>query len=251
MSATKSNGAKSSSDNTSAIEARVNAVDWAKVYADLDAQGWSVVPKLMTDREAEQIAGLYHQEQSFRSHVIMARHGFGRGEYKYFSYPLPPLIQALRTATYPHLVPIANQWHERMHKEVRFPEDHAKFLGRCHKTGQVRPTPLLLEYAPDDYNCLHRDLYGEHVFPIQLVVLLDQPDEDFRGGEFVMTEQRPRMQTRAMVLPLNKGDAAFFAVNSRPMKGVRGDYQVKLNHGVSKLYSGKRHTVGVIFHDAT
>jgi hypothetical protein len=159
--------------------------------------------------------------------------------------------QALRTATYPHLVPIANQWHERMHKEVRFPEDHAKFLGRCHKAGQVRPTPLLLEYAPDDYNCLHRDLYGEHVFPIRLVVLLDQPDEDFRGGEFVMTEQRPRMQTRAMVLPLNKGDAAFFAVNSRPMKGVRGDYQVKLNHGVSKLYSGKRHTVGVIFHDAT
>jgi uncharacterized protein len=251
MSATKSNGAKSSPDNASAIEARVNAVDWTQVHADLDAQGWSVVAKLMTDREAEQIAGLYHQEQSFRSHVIMARHGFGRGEYKYFSYPLPSLIQALRTATYPHLVPIANQWHERMHKKVRFPEDHAKFLGRCHKAGQVRPTPLLLEYAPDDYNCLHRDLYGEHVFPIQLAVLLDQPHEDFKGGEFVMTEQRPRMQTRAMVLPLNKGDAAIFAVNSRPMKGVRGDYQVKLNHGVSKLYSGKRHTVGVIFHDAT
>jgi uncharacterized protein len=222
MPATQSSGAKSSPDYTPAIEARVDAVDWTKVYADLDTQGWSVVPKLMTGREAKQIAGLYHQEQGFRSHVIMARHGFGRGEYKYFSYPLPPLIQALRTAAYPHLVPIANQWHERMHKEARFPEDHTKFLVRCHKAGQVRPTPLLLEYAPEDYNCLHRDLYGEHAFPIQLVVLLDQPDEDFRGGEFVMTEQRPRMQTRAMVLPLNKGDAAIFAVNSRPMRGCAG-----------------------------
>jgi hypothetical protein len=180
----------------------------------------------------------------------MGRHGFGRGEYKYFSYPLPPLIQALRTAVYPHLAPIANQWHERMGKEVRFPHDHTAFLERCHQAGQIRPTPLLLEYAPEDYNCLHRDLYGEHVFPIQIAILLDQPGEDFEGGEFVMTEQRPRMQTRAMVLPLRKGDAAIFAVNSRPMKGVRGDYQVKLNHGVSKLYSGKRHTVGVIFHDA-
>lgn len=153
-------------------------------------------------------------------------------------------------ATYPHLVPIANQWHERMGKEVRFPHDHAAFLERCHQAGQIRPTPLLLAYALEDYNCLHRDLYGEHVFPIQIAILLDQPGEDFEGGEFVMTEQRPRMQTRAMVLPLRKGDAAVFAVNSRPMKGVRGDYQVKLSHGVSKLYSGKRHTVGVIFHDA-
>jgi uncharacterized protein len=153
-------------------------------------------------------------------------------------------------AAYPHLVPIANQWHARMGKEVRFPQDHAAFLERCHQAGQTRPTPLLLEYAPEDYNCLHRDLYGEHVFPVQIAILLDRPGEDFVGGEFVMTEQRPRMQTRAMVLPLKKGDAAIFAVNSRPMKGGRGDYQVKLNHGVSKLYSGKRHTIGVIFHDA-
>jgi hypothetical protein len=180
----------------------------------------------------------------------MARHGFGRGEYKYFSYPLPPLIQVLRTAAYPHLAPIANQWHERMGIDVRFPDNHAAFLERCHQAGQVLPTPLLLEYRPEDYNCLHRDLYGEHVFPMQIAILLDQPGEDFVGGEVVMTEQRPRMQTRAMVLPLKKGDGAIFAVNSRPMKGVRGDYQVKLNHGVSKLYSGKRHTVGVIFHDA-
>lgn len=232
------------------IDSRVDNIDWAKLRADLDVQGWAVAPHLLTHMEADSIAGLYNQQQGFRSQVIMSRHGFGRGEYKYFSYPLPPLIQALRTAAYPRLAPIANQWHERMRNEVRFPEDHAAFLERCHRAGQVRPTPLLLEYGPDDYNCLHRDLYGEHVFPIQIAILLDQPGEDFIGGEFVMTEQRPRMQTRAMVLPLRKGDAAIFAVNSRPMRGVRGDYQVKLNHGVSKLYAGKRHTLGVIFHDA-
>jgi uncharacterized protein len=236
--------------SAAAIQSRVDAVDWTKVYHDLDAQGWAIVPALLTRTEANSIAGLYHQERGFRSQIIMARHGFGRGEYKYFSYPLPPPIEALRTATYPHLVPIANQWHERMGKDVRFPREHATFLGRCHQAGQVRPTPLLLEYAPEDYNCLHRDLYGEHVFPMQIAILLDQPGEDFEGGEFVMTEQRPRMQTRAMVLPLKKGDAAVFAVNSRPMKGSRGDYQVKLNHGVSKLHSGKRHTLGIIFHDA-
>jgi hypothetical protein len=236
---------------TAAIQGRVERIDWERIYADLDAQGWAIAPKLLTHTEADAVAGLYDRGDGFRSHVIMGRHGFGRGEYKYFSYPLPPIIQSLRAATYPHLVPIANKWHERMSKEVRFPANHAAFLDRCHKAGQVRPTPLLLQYAPDDYNCLHRDLYGEHVFPIQIAILLDQPGEDFEGGEFVMTEQRPRMQTRAMVLPLKKGDAAIFAVNSRPMKGVRGDYQVKLNHGVSKLYSGKRHTVGVIFHDAT
>jgi uncharacterized protein len=232
------------------IEARVNAIDWLKIHVDLDAQGWAVASKLLTHAQADSISGLYHQEHGFRSHIIMSRHGFGRGEYKYFSYPLPSLIQSLRTAAYARLAPIANQWSERMRQPVRFPDDHATFLERCHRAGQVRPTPLLLEYAAEDYNCLHRDLYGEHVFPIQIAILLDQPGEDFEGGEFVMTEQRPRMQSRAMVLPLKKGDAAIFAVNSRPMKGVRGDYQVKLNHGVSKLYSGKRHTVGVIFHDA-
>jgi hypothetical protein len=232
------------------IEARVDAIDWVKVHADLDAQGWAVTPRLLTDAEADAISGLYRQEHGFRSHIVMSRHGFGRGEYRYFSYPLPPLVQSLRTAAYSKLAPIANLWCERMRQPVRFPDDHAAFLERCHRAGQVRPTPLLLEYAAEDYNCLHRDLYGEHVFPIQIAILLDQPGEDFQGGEFVMTEQRPRMQSRAMVLPLKKGDAAIFAVNSRPMKGVRGDYQVKLNHGVSKLHSGKRHTVGVIFHDA-
>jgi hypothetical protein len=237
-------------ESTAAMQARVEAVDWTRVYADLDAQGWAIAPKLLSAEEAESTAGLYRRPQGFRSQVIMARHGFGRGEYKYFSYPLPPLIQALRTVSYPHLAPIANQWHERMRHPVRFPADHAAFLDRCHRAGQTRPTPLLLEYAPEDYNCLHRDLYGEHVFPIQIAILLDQPGEDFDGGEFVITEQRPRMQTRAMVLPLRKGDAAIFAVNSRPVKGVRGDYQVKLSHGVSKLYSGKRHTLGIIFHDA-
>jgi hypothetical protein len=252
---TKAGGANTSPEtgsaaSSAAIEARVDAVDWPKVHAELDAQGWAMVPKLLTHAEADAISGLYHREQGFRSHVIMARHGFGRGEYKYFSYPLPPLIQTLRKAAYPHLVPIANQWHERMGKEVCFPRDHAEFLDRCHRAGQIRPTPLLLQYAPEDYNCLHRDLYGEHVFPMQIAILLDQPGQDFEGGEFVMTEQRPRMQTRAMVLPLEKGDAAVFAVNSRPMKGTRGDYQVRLNHGVSKLHRGKRHTVGVIFHDA-
>jgi len=236
--------------SSTAIEARVDAVDWTKVHADLDAQGWALARKLLTDAEADLVADLYRQEQGFRSRVVMGRHGFGRGEYKYFSYPLPPLVQALRTAAYPHLAPIANQWCERMGKAVRFPQDHAAFLARCHGAGQIRPTPLLLEYGPEDYNCLHRDLYGEHVFPLQIAILLDQPGEDFEGGEFVMTEQRPRMQTRAMVLPLRKGDAALFAVDSRLAKGVRGDYQVKLSHGVSKLYSGKRRILGVIFHDA-
>jgi hypothetical protein len=232
------------------IEARVDGMDWTAIRADLDAQGWAVAPALLTHAEADAIAGLYRREEGFRSRVVMARHGFGRGEYKYFSYPLPPLIQGLRTAAYPHLAPLANRWHERLKNAVRFPPEHAAFLDRCHQAGQARPTPLLLEYAPDDYNCLHRDLYGEHVFPLQIAILLDQPGKDFTGGEFVMTEQRPRMQTRAMVLPLDKGDAAIFAVNGRPMKGVRGDYQVRLSHGVSKLHSGRRHTLGIIFHDA-
>jgi hypothetical protein len=232
------------------IEQRVDAIDWPQVSADLDTQGWAILPSLLTHKEADAIASLYGQDDGFRSRVVMARHGFGRGEYKYFSYPLPDLIQALRMSAYPHLAPIANHWQERMGKDVRFPSDHAAFLDRCHQAGQVRPTPLLLEYGPDDYNCLHRDLYGEHVFPLQIAILLDQPGEDFTGGEFVMTEQRPRMQTRAMVVPLRKCDAVVFAVAGRPVKGVRGDYQVKLSHGISKLDTGKRHTLGVIFHDA-
>jgi hypothetical protein len=232
------------------IEQRIDAVDWPRVSTELDAQGWSILPALLSHGEADSIANLYPREEGFRSRVLMSRHGFGRGEYKYFSYPLPKLIQSLRTSVYPHLAPIANGWQARLGKAERFSADHGAYLERCHAAGQARPTPLLLEYGPDDYNCLHRDLYGEEVFPLQMAILLDQPGEDFTGGEFVMTEQRPRMQTRAMVLPLRKGDAAVFAVAGRPVKGVRGDYQVKLSHGVSKLTAGKRHTLGVIFHDA-
>ena len=232
------------------IETRVDLVGWTAVQADLDAQGWAVAPGLLSHAEADMLSGLYGRPEGFRSQVVMSRHGFGRGEYKYFSYPLPPLVQALRTAAYARLAPIANRWCERLGQPTRFPPGHAAFLERCHGAGQTRPTPLLLAYGPDDYNCLHRDLYGEHVFPIQIAILLDQPGEDFEGGELVMTEQRPRMQTRAMVLPLRKGDAAIFAVNGRPVKGVRGDYQVRLSHGVSKLRAGRRHTLGVIFHDA-
>jgi uncharacterized protein len=234
----------------SEIERRVDAMDWLGVSEDLDAQGWAMLPNLFDHPQADMIAGLYASQEGFRDRVVMARHGYGRGEYRYFSYPLPPLVQSLRTSTYARLAPIANRWQERLGNAVRFPDDHTAFLERCHKAGQSRPTPLLLEYGPGDYNCLHRDLYGEHVFPLQIAILLDQPGEDFAGGEFVMTEQRPRMQTRPMVLPLRKGDAAIFAVAGRPVKGARGDYQVKLNHGVSRLHAGKRHTLGVIFQDA-
>ena len=237
--------------NGTSIEQRVEAIDWSRAAAELDAQGWAHLPRLLAGDQCDGLANLYRQETGFRSRVVMGRHGFGRGEYKYFSYPLPPLVQALRTTLYPRLAPVANRWHERMGKAARFPDDHAAFLARCHEAGQSRPTPLILEYGPGDYNCLHQDLYGEHVFPLQVAVLLDEPGQDFQGGEFVMTEQRPRMQTRPMVVPLRKGDAVLFAVNSRPMHGVRGDYQVKLRHGVSKLTSGQRRTVGVIFHDAT
>ncbi len=225
-------------------------IDWPLIAADLDAQGWAILPKLLDDVRAAATAALYDGGEGFRSHVVMARHGFGQGEYRYFSYPLPPLVQQLRATLYPHLAPLANRWQERMGRAVRFPEDHAAFLERCHAAGQARPTPLLLRYGPGDYNCLHQDLYGEQVFPLQLAVLLSQPGEDFEGGEFVITEQRPRMQTRVSVVPLRRGDAVIFAVNSRPVAGARGDYQVRLRHGVSRLHSGRRHTLGVIFHDA-
>ncbi len=226
----------------------IETIDWAGVSADLDAQGWAILPNLLGDAECAATAGVYKRGEGFRSQVIMARHGFGRGEYRYFSYPLPRLVQALRDALYPPLAPLANRWHERMGLSVRFPDDHSAFLERCHRAGQTRPTPLLLQYGPGDYNCL--DLYGEHVFPLQVAVLLSAPGRDFDGGEFVITEQRPRMQTRAAVAPLHKGDALVFAVNGRPVHGVRGDYRVKLRHGVSAVRSGRRHTLGIIFHDA-
>jgi hypothetical protein len=233
-----------------AEDRRVQTLDWPQVSQDLDAQGWAVLPRLLSAAECEATADLYGKGDGFRSQVIMARHGFGRGEYRYFSYPLPPLVQGLRTAIYRHLAPLANRWHERMGMDVRFPDDHAAFIARCHQAGQSRPTPLLLQYGPEDYNCLHQDLYGEHVFPLQVAVLLSEPGEDFEGGEFVLTEQRPRMQTRTAVVPLRRGHAVVFAVNSRPVQGSRGDYRVNLRHGVSRLRSGHRHTLGIIFHDA-
>jgi len=231
------------------------AYDWAALSADLDARGWAVLPALLSTDQARHAAALYDAETGFRKEVIMERHGYGRGAYRYFAYPLPALVASLRGALYPRLAPIANRWHERMGVAVRFPEDHAAFLARCHAAGQLRPTPLILRYGPGDYNCLHQDLYGEHVFPLQAAILLSQPGQesegaDFTGGHLVLTEQRPRMQSRPDVVPLGKGDAVIFAVNQRPVRGARGDYRVAMRHGVSTLHSGRRHTLGIIFHDA-
>jgi hypothetical protein len=204
----------------------------------------------MGDRVCDTVAALYHRDEAFRSRVVMARHGFGRGEYRYFAYPLPSTVQSLRTGLYPHLAPIANGWHARLGIETRFPDNYADFIVRCHDAGQTRPTPLLLRYGPGDYNCLHQDLYGAEVFPLQVAVLLSEPERDFTGGEFVLTEQRPRQQSRVAVAPLAQGDGVVFAVNSRPVKGMRGDYRVAMRHGVSRLHTGQRHTLGIIFHDA-
>jgi uncharacterized protein len=230
--------------------ARVNALDWQQIGKNLDEQGSALFQGVLSARECESLAALYPRESIFRSRVVMARHGFGRGEYKYFSYPLPNLIQGLRTALYRRLAPVANRWNTAMGIEVRYPEDHQEFVRRCHDAGQVRPTPLLLQYGEGDFNCLHQDLYGEHVFPIQVAILLSEPQRDFTGGEFVLTEQRPRMQSRPEVVPLRQGDAVAFAVHHRPVQGMRGTYRVNLRHGVSRLRSGQRHTVGIIFHDA-
>ncbi|WP_256839735.1 2OG-Fe(II) oxygenase [Sphingopyxis sp. KK2] len=233
-----------------ALDARLAAIDWPALAAALDAEGWAVVPGLLDDAECDGLAARYDAPEGFRSRVQMARHGFGRGEYRYFAYPLPGPVAALRSALYARLAPVANRWHERMGIDVRFPARHEDFLARCHAAGQARPTPLLLDYGPGDYNCLHQDLYGDHVFPLQAAVLLSAPEADFTGGAFVLTEQRPRMQSRAMVVPLGKGDAVVFAVNARPVKGSRGDYRVAMRHGVSALRSGRRRTLGIILHDA-
>ena len=232
------------------IAARVGGIDWHRVEIDLDAYGAATIPRLLLPAQCAALAALYTRDESFRSRVVMARHGFGQGEYRYFCYPLPPLLEQLRTRAYAHLAPIANRWHDAMGLQARFPAQHDAFIARCHAAGQTKPTPLLLRYQAGDYNCLHQDLYGEHVFPLQLVILLSEPGRDFAGGEFVMTEQRPRMQTRAMVLPLQQGDAAVIAVNQRPLRGSRGIYRVKLRHGVSRVHSGTRFTAGIIFHDA-
>jgi hypothetical protein len=230
--------------------ARVEALDWAAMASDLDKQGCALTGPLLTTDECAALAGSYSGDKPFRSRVIMARHGFGRGEYKYFAYPLPDLIQGLRTALYPRLAAIANRWNAAMGAAIRFPEAHEDFLKRCHKAGQGKPTPLLLQYGAGDYNCLHQDLYGEHVFPLQATVLLSKPGTDFSGGEFVLTEQRPRMQSRAEVVPLRQGEAVVFPVHHRPVQGTRGIYRVNMRHGVSRIRSGHRHTLGVIFHDA-
>ena len=229
---------------------RVDSVPWEQVSRDLDAEGFAIIKSVLSTDECDGIRNLYEKRDIFRSNVVMERHGFGRGEYRYFSYPLPDLIATLRTSVYPHLVPIANRWNEAIGINVRYPAEHAGFIDRCHLAGQDKPTPLLLRYGTDDYNCLHQDLYGEHVFPLQLAILLSEPDKDFTGGEFVLTEQRPRMQSRPMVVPLLKGDGVVFAVRNRPVQGKKNVYRVNLRHGVSRLRSGSRHTLGIIFHDA-
>jgi len=241
---------RKSADAMSSAEARVAAFDWRKLTAELDGHGCAVLESLLTPDECRAIAALYRQEDHFRSHIHMARHGFGKGEYRYFKYPLPALLGELRAALYPRLVEIANDWNGRMGIDRRYPATHAAFLKQCHDGGQIRPTPLLLQYVAGDFNCLHQDLYGDLAFPLQVAILLSEPGRDFTGGEFVLTEQRPRMQSRVEVVPLRQGDAVAFAVHNRPVHGTRGSYRVNLRHGVSRVRSGLRHTVGIIFHDA-
>ena len=232
------------------LDERIEQIDWTRVSQDLDAQGSAVLEHMLSPEECRELSALYPNDGLFRSRVVMGRHGFGRGEYKYFSYPLPDLVASLRASIYPRLVPIANRWNADMGIDIRYPENHEDFLDRCRRAGQSKPTPLLLQYGADDYNCLHQDLYGEHVFPLQVAFLLSEPGKEFEGGEFVMTEQRPRMQSRPIVVPLRQGDGVVFAVHNRPVQGTRGVYRVNLRHGVSRVRSGRRHTVGIIFHDA-
>jgi uncharacterized protein len=235
---------------TPSVTTHIQSLDRDRLARDLDGNGAAVLEHLLSPHECRALTELYANDACFRSRVVMARHGFGRGEYKYFAYPLPGLIGALRAALYPELEPIANRWNDAMAIDIQYPEQHAEFLKRCHDAGQEKPTPLLLKYSEGDYNCLHQDLYGEHVFPIQVAILLSEPGTDFTGGEFVLTEQRPRMQSRAEVVSLRQGDAVAFAVHHRPVKGSRGFYRVNMRHGVSRLRSGHRYTLGIIFHDA-
>lgn len=237
-------------DRISQLVEHSDAIDWRSIESTLDSDGYAMIERLLAPEQCRALAALYARDELFRSRIVMSRHGFGRGEYKYFAYPLPSPVDTLRATLYPHLVPIANRWNAVMKSDVRYPPEHARFIDRCHRAGQQRPTPLLLEYGSGDYNCLHQDLYGEHVFPLQVAVLLSAPGSDFTGGEFVLTEQRPRMQSRAEVVPLQQGDAVVFAVSHRPVTGTRGAYRVNQRHGVSRVRSGHRHTLGIIFHDA-
>jgi uncharacterized protein len=240
----------SSTAKQKSIAERVRAVAWEQVLPELDDQGNTKIGRILTAGECQQISSLYRQDNLFRSTVVMQRHAFGRGEYRYFNYPLPDIIASLRTAVYPFLVPIANRWNKALGIDVHYPTEHKDYIERCHEAGQNRPTPLILKYGTDDYNCLHQDLYGEHVFPLQLTILLSKPDNHFTGGEFVMTEQRPRMQSRPIVVSLRQGEGVLFAVHNRPVQGKKGVYRVNLRHGVSRIRSGQRYALGVIFHDA-
>jgi len=231
------------------VDRRVSGYDWPRIAAELDAHGSALLPNVLGAGECADLVDLYSDDRRFRSRVVMAQHGFGRGEYKYFGYPLPDTVSALRTALYPPLAPIANRWNASMQADVRYPEALGDFVARCQHAGQTRPTPLLLKYGEGDFNALHQDVYGEHVFPLQVAILLSEPGTDFTGGEFVLTEQRPRMQSRVDVVPLRRGDGVVFAVRHRPVQGTRGVYRVNLRHGVSRVRSGRRYTLGVIFHD--
>jgi hypothetical protein len=248
--ATVMNAAHRTPSDTGSIESRIDRYDWTRVEDELNAGGYALLPALLSSRECSDTMRLYERDESFRSRIVMARHNFGRGEYKYFDYPLPELVQALRLAAYPRLAPIANRWSRKLELGREFPDVHEAFRQACWAAGQQRPTPLLLRYEAGDYNCLHQDVYGEHVFPLQIAILLSQPGADFTGGEFVLTEQRPRMQSRVEVVPLRQGDGVIFAVRERPVVGTRGVYRVNLRHGVSRIRSGERYTLGVIFHDA-
>lgn len=242
--------ARADTDATLHLAERVAGLDWPRIDSDLDAHGNALIEGLIAPAQCLVLANMYADDARFRSRVVMARHGYGRGEYRYFCYPLPDAVATMRNAFYPQLAPIANRWNAAMGINQRFPGAHEDFLVRCHTAGQTRPTPLLLQYGAGDYNCLHQDLYGEHVFPLQVAILLSAPRRDFAGGEFVLTEQRPRMQARPEIVPLRQGDAVVFAVHHRPMQGSHGTYRVSLRHGVSRVHSGRRHTLGIIFHDA-
>jgi hypothetical protein len=237
-------------DAAIAVAASITALDWPAIAASLESHGCAVIGPLLDADQCASLADCYSEDALFRSRVVMARHGFGRGEYKYFAYPLLDLVSALRTALYPNLAEVANRWNAAMGIAIRYPPDHESYLRRCHDAGQERPTPLLLRYEAGDYNCLHQDIYGEHVFPLQATMLLSEPAVDFAGGEFVLTEQRPRMQSRVEVVPLQRGEAVIFPVHHRPVQGTRGIYRVNMRHGVSRIRSGRRHTLGIIFHDA-
>jgi hypothetical protein len=248
MAAVEHPGAKEAA--TSALEQSLRELDWTLAAQELDERGYATFARLLSPDICSRMSELYASGTLFRSTVVMERHGFGRGEYKYFDYPLPDVVGVLRSVLYRELAPIANRWNQLLGIDTSYPVEHAEFLARCHAAGQTRPTPLLLRYAEADYNCLHRDLYGEHVFPLQIAILLSEPEQDFTGGEFVLTEQRPRKQSRVEVVPLLRGDAVVFAVQHRPVQGQRGVYRAQLRHGVSRLRSGRRFTLGVIFHDA-